>query len=339
MVWHSSVVVTVPQKSLQSITSEVRLPNQSSVCIITIVHASNDDEQRMELWQELVNLSVDSKIINKPWIILGDFNQILHPEEHSRPPTLNIDTKTRLFRETLLEADLADLTYKGPKFTWTNKSKTHLVAKKLDRVFVNDDWISLNPYSIPIFGEPDFSDHAVCGVLLKHVSVRDKRPFRFYNFLLHNEQFMDHLTDLWHSANVSGSTMFTIAKKLKLLKSGIRTFSRENYSNLKMRVEDAHNTLLAAQQDLLTAPSEAKAMMERLAMEKWLTLSKVEERFLLQRAHINSIQGGDCNSAYFHRLIATRRSSNHIHYLLDDHDNRVEGQMTVQSLALTTSLT
>ena len=177
VVWHSSVVVTVPQKSLQSITSEVRLPNQSSVCIITIVHASNDDEQRMELWQELVNLSVDSKIINKPWIILGDFNQILHPEEHSRPPTLNIDTKTRLFRETLLEADLADLTYKGPKFTWTNKSKTHLVAKKLDRVFVNDDWISLNPYSIPIFGEPDFSDHAVCGVLLKHVSVREKCLF------------------------------------------------------------------------------------------------------------------------------------------------------------------
>ena len=115
---------------------------------------------------------------------------------------------------------------------------------------------------------------------------------------------MDHLTDLWYSANVSGSAMFTIAKNLKLLKPGIRTFSRENYSNLERCVEDAYNTLLAVQQDILTAPSEAKAIMERLAMEKWLTLSKAEERFLLQRAHINSIQGGDCNSAYFHRLIA-----------------------------------
>ncbi|KAG2314008.1 hypothetical protein Bca52824_017130 [Brassica carinata] len=237
-----------------------------------------------------------------PWIVLGDFNQTLHPEEHSKPSSLNIDAQTRLFREALLEADLADLTYKGPKFTWTNKSKTNLTAKKLDRVLVNDPWLSLIPDSIAVFGEPDFSEHAVCTVILKPSSVREKRPFRFYNFLLHNEQFLDYLTELWYSTNVTGSAMFTISMKLKLLKSDIRTFSRDNYSNLERRVEESHIRLLSAQQNLLLLPSEAS-------------------RFLFQRSHINSIKGGDCNSAYFHRLIATRRSSNHIHYLLDDQAN------------------
>ncbi|KAF3610438.1 hypothetical protein DY000_02049814 [Brassica cretica] len=97
-------------------------------------------------------------------------------------------------------------------------------------------------------------------------------------------------------------------KKLKLIKSDIRTFSRDNYSNLERRVQEAHNKLLSAQQNLLQWPSEATALIERSAMEEWQILSKAEERFLLQRSHINSIKGEDCNSAYFHRLIATRRA-------------------------------
>ncbi|KAG2331073.1 hypothetical protein Bca52824_002253 [Brassica carinata] len=286
----------------------------------------HDDHQnfiKVQTRRKLITLSADQRISGKPWIVLGDFNQTLHPEEHSKPPSLNADAPTRLFRDALLEADLADLTYKGPLFTWTNKSKTNLIAKKLDRALVNDEWLTLIPDSIAVFGEPDFSDHAVCGVILKPTSTRGKRPFRFYNFLLHNEQFLDHLTELWYSLNVNGSAMLTIAKKLKLIKSDIRTFSRDNYSNLERRVQEAHNRLLTAQQSLLQWPSEATALTERTAMEEWQILSKAEESFLIQRSHINSIKGGDCNSAYFHRLIATRRATNHIHYLLDENDNRV----------------
>ncbi|KAG2282290.1 hypothetical protein Bca52824_053510 [Brassica carinata] len=235
-------------------------------------------------------------IKNMPWMVIGDFNQTLHPEEHSRSTSLNIDSKTRLFRETLLEADLADLPFKGPTFTWTNKSKTCIIAKKLDRVLVNDNWLSSSPDSIAIFGEPDFSDHAVATVLLKPSSTREKRPFRFYNFLLHNEQFLDYLTDLWYYTNVSGSAMLTIARKLKMIKAGIQTFSKENYSNLEKRVKEAHEKLLAAQQYLLLRPTDANAIAERVEMDRWVTLSKAEERFLFQSSHINSIKGGDCNS-------------------------------------------
>ncbi|KAF3563375.1 hypothetical protein DY000_02015237 [Brassica cretica] len=62
--------------------------------------------------------------------------------------------------------------------------------------------------------------------------------------------------------------------------------------------------------------------------------AKAEELFLLQKTHITWIQGGDCNSAYYHRLISTRWSVNYIHYLLDDHKNRVEGQAEVQNICI-----
>ena len=279
-------------------------------------------------------LKRDSRIGSKPWIILGDFNQTLHPEEHSKPVSLNIDAKTRLFREALLEAKLEDLTYKGPKFTWSNKSKTSPLAKKLDRVLVNEEWLSFLPSSYVVFGELDFSDHAVCGVSLSLLSTRGKRSFRFQNFLLKNDAFLEFLAGHWFSMDVSGSAMFRISKKLKILKREIKTFSRDNYSGLEKRVSEAHEKLLIAQQHLLMDPNTANAVTESEAHEKWPVLAKAEELFLFQRSHIQWNQLGDSNTAYYHRMVANRKAINHIHYLLDASGNRVEGQADVQSLCI-----
>lgn len=82
VVWHPSVKVKVIFKSLQSITSEVTFPNLSSTLIITIVYASNEDEMRKELWKELLLVKTDPRTKDMPWMVLGDFNQTLHPEEH-----------------------------------------------------------------------------------------------------------------------------------------------------------------------------------------------------------------------------------------------------------------
>ena len=88
------------------------------------------------------------------------------------------------------------------------------------------------------------------------------------------------------------------------------------------------------QNNLLLSPSKANATAESLAHDAWLILSKAEERYLFQRSHINWIQHGDCNSAYYHRLIETRRSFNYIHYLLNKQDSRVEGQIEIQKLCI-----
>ncbi|KAG2258545.1 hypothetical protein Bca52824_077839 [Brassica carinata] len=108
--------------------------------------------------------------------------------EHESSDTFSGDGR---FQEALLEADLSDLAYNGPQFTWTNKNKTNLIAKKLNQVLVNDEWLSLMQEPMAMFGEPDFSDHTVCGVVLKPSSVRDRRPFRLYNYILHNELFLE----------------------------------------------------------------------------------------------------------------------------------------------------
>lgn len=233
VLWHPSVKVVILNKSLHAITCEVQLPSMQQSVIISIVYASNDRDERMELWNELVSIASSSLVMTKPWLVLGDFNQTLDPAEHSKPTSLNVDLRTRQFRDCLLDSELADLTFRGSTFTWWNKSKTNHVAKKLDRVLVNSAWLDCFPTSFAYFGEPDFSDHASCGVSLQLESQESKKPFKFFNYILQNQNFLLFVGELWFTFNVTGSEMLRVSKKLKLFKPEIKSFCRDNYSNLE----------------------------------------------------------------------------------------------------------
>ena len=118
VIWHPSVKVVILNKSLQAITCEVQLPSMQQPVIISIVYASNDRDERMELWNELASTATSPTVMSKPWLVLGDFNQTLDPSEHSKPVTLNVNLRTRQFRDCLLDSELADLTFRGSTFTW-----------------------------------------------------------------------------------------------------------------------------------------------------------------------------------------------------------------------------
>ncbi|WZY87828.1 hypothetical protein YC2023_044563 [Brassica napus] len=157
---------------------------------ISTVYASNDAEDRLTLWSEITSMASSYGLDNKPWLVIGDFNQIRVPSEHSLPPTLNMDKRMRDFNDCLMEANLEDLNFRGPTFTWWNKRKLAPVAKKLDRGLVNEDWLIVFPSSVLFFGNPNFSDHAVMAITLEPERTRIKKPFRFYNFMLQNPDFL-----------------------------------------------------------------------------------------------------------------------------------------------------
>ena len=140
----------------------------------------------------------------KPWIILGNFNQIRDPSEHSTSTSLNIDKRTREFNQCLLDVNVDDLNYRGATFTWWNKRKSAPVAKKLDRCLANSDWSIQFPSSVAFFGSPDFSDHAVVAVTLEPDRLKVKKPFRFYNYLTLNPEFLDMVPANRFSFNIAG---------------------------------------------------------------------------------------------------------------------------------------
>ncbi|KAG7587431.1 Endonuclease/exonuclease/phosphatase superfamily [Arabidopsis thaliana x Arabidopsis arenosa] len=335
ILWHQSVKVVVISKSLQMVTCEVLLPDVLEWIVVSIIYASNEERTRYDLWAELVNMSTSQALAGKAWIVLGDFNQIKDPSEHSNLPVLNVNRQMRDFRGCLEAAELSDLVFRGSSFTWWNKSKTRPITKKLDRVLVTDHWSSVFPEAFATFGDPDFSDHACCGVLLRPDRLRTRSPFKFFNFLLLNQEFIPLVACHWFACNFTGSDMFRLSKKLKSLKSVIRSFAKDNFSGIEKRVNAAHEKLLRLQNRTLAHPTVLNAHRELAAQEKWLELATAEESFFCQKSRITWMADGDSNTTFFHRMAATRRSMNQIHYMIGEDGTRFDNQMDIKDHCVT----
>lgn len=335
VLWHPSLQVTVLNKSLQMISCLVKMPFISVEFVVSFVYASaTSNTTRKLLWSELQSLASSSMVVNKPWTVLGDFNQILHPNEHSSPGVYSSPSRMRDLNQCLIRSSLSDLPFSGNTFTWTNKHDIGLVAKKLDRILANDEWLLNFPNSVGVFGEPGFSDHSPCCIFLDSSQPKQKKPFKFFALLNQNPDFAPLIKLWWDALDFDCSKMLKISKKLKELKSVIRDFSKQNYSGIEKRVGEAFEHLLVCQQDLLKAPSPLLVLKEKEAHKKWSILARAKEYFLRQKSRVCWLAEGDLNSRFFHRSILTRQGQNQIMFLTDDNDQLIDSKQGIQNLAV-----
>lgn len=313
LVWHPTVSVRIISCSRQITTAIVKLPNVSCEVGVSCVYASNCRVERRLLWSELETCSVSHQLAGIPWIVFGDFNEIISPEEHSHADQFSSQRGMRDFKECLDRCSLFDLPYSGSSFTWSNGH----VSKKLDRILTNAAWLQQFPESIGIFGVPGISDHSPCCTFLDQHKPKQKRPFKFFAHLNQHEDFAALLGNCWNSFNFSGTNQLRVSKKLKELKGIIKTFRREHYSQLEKRVEEAFSELCIAQDMALSNPSPTAAETERKPHLHWHALAKAEDSYLKQRSRVQWSANGDSNTAHYHRLIRSRQAQNQIIMLLD----------------------
>lgn len=65
------------------ITCSVKLEDREEEFFCSFIYASNFVEERKELWNDLRDHHNSPIIRKKPWICIGDYNEILDGEEHS----------------------------------------------------------------------------------------------------------------------------------------------------------------------------------------------------------------------------------------------------------------
>ena len=100
--------------------------------LITFIYGRNHEEQRGPLWEDIQNLS---NSLEDPWVILGDFNAVLHQGDRIGGVEVT-DGETKDFTECTQQCNLHEFQYEGAFFSWTNKT----VWSKIDRAFHNDLW-------------------------------------------------------------------------------------------------------------------------------------------------------------------------------------------------------
>lgn len=96
---------------------------------LTGIYASPITHIRRHIWGKL-----DSLIINRPWVIIGDFNCMLRDEEHSSGVGVSSS-----FVDWVEQRGPINLGYIGPRFTWSHGSNEACWrATRLDRGLCND---------------------------------------------------------------------------------------------------------------------------------------------------------------------------------------------------------
>ncbi|XP_074321559.1 uncharacterized protein LOC141658520 [Silene latifolia] len=122
---------------------------------LTIVYAFNGIGDRESLWSNLQNFSSQ---INGPWAIGGDFNCVLDSNERLGGNVSQAESEP--FYDCLQTCGLMDLAATGAFYTWNNKQPLATrIYSRLDRLFVNHEWMASYPGFIANFLPEGLFDH------------------------------------------------------------------------------------------------------------------------------------------------------------------------------------
>ncbi|XP_020220996.1 uncharacterized protein LOC109803724 [Cajanus cajan] len=124
--FHQAVFVTI-HKGLPSF-----------VC--TAIYASLVPHNREALWSYLREIRIR---ISTPWLLIGDYNEVLSPNE-VRGGSFSLRRADRLL-DTMEACHLLDMGSSGYKYTWYRGHTHTRTAKKLDRGLCDDSWRLLFP--------------------------------------------------------------------------------------------------------------------------------------------------------------------------------------------------
>ena len=97
----------------QEIHATVKVCHSNLSWFISAIYVSSHLVKRRLVWS---NLSEIAKLHNLPWLMLGDFNEVLSSEEKFGGNQINLNRALE-FKECLDNCNFLDLGFAGSKFT------------------------------------------------------------------------------------------------------------------------------------------------------------------------------------------------------------------------------
>lgn len=130
LLWDSAKVqIDVLSVATHVIHASVQVSSTNFSWIFSALYACPRLGPQLKLWD---HLSVFVRTYNLPWLVVGDFNEVLSSHEKlSVVPACQ--RRISSFARCLDDCDLVDLRFNGPRFTWTNKQQNGLVMQRIDQ--------------------------------------------------------------------------------------------------------------------------------------------------------------------------------------------------------------
>ncbi|XP_028549443.1 uncharacterized protein LOC114579354 [Dendrobium catenatum] len=212
---------------------------------------------------------------------------------------------------------MSDLSSVGHYYTRHNQRIDNPIHIKLDRVFVNDNWMSSFPNSYYIVSDPDISDH--CPIILNLDSItNNSKRFMFKNYWSKLPAFWNEVLKVF-SLPTSGSLIFYHYHKLRELKFILK---QRNWNSSNSLREDFHNLSLAQ--------TEVFSKLQQYPLNHTLNtnlksinsmLCDLKARLLdwaTQRSKTKWLKAGEDDLKFLYANINIRHNSNQIRGVLVD---------------------
>ncbi|KAL5555663.1 hypothetical protein UlMin_037899 [Ulmus minor] len=298
---------------------DVLVTSHNSPCWrFTGLYGNLDSSLRTHFWNLLKRLGDSSDL---PWLCGGDMNEILFSHEKQG----GVDRAHYLmsnFRETLNYCGLADLGFRGPKFTWCRGKATSLIQERLDRMLGNREWMDLFPNSRVHHLNLRGSDHRPLLVELLQAdefSLFGKNwkrgRFHFEEAWVDEAGCSNIIKEHWNSRSVD--SLDGVASKLRLCASDLEKWNLDSFRSLKLQVRKMKTAF-----DCIDKQLSSHNWKEHQRLEKaFSALRYKEERYWKQRSKDTWLKCGDRNSKFFHQKASARHAKNSISGLLDTNEN------------------
>ncbi|KAL5541681.1 hypothetical protein UlMin_009391 [Ulmus minor] len=229
------------------------------------------------------------------------------------------------FREAINYCGLADLGFRGPKFTWNRGKEACLVQERLDMMLGNSGWLDIFPNSLVHHLNLWGSDHRPLLVELLRadessiVGKNWKRGrFHFEDAWVDEVDCSNIIKDHWRS--IPAVNLDGVANKLRMCATDLESWNLESFRRLKMQVRKAKAAF-----DRIDKNLPNHNWREHQSLEKTLdALRYKEERYWKQRSKDLWLKCGDNNSKFFHQKASACKLKNSITGLLDNNEKWCE---------------
>ena len=202
------------------------------VLSITLSYMVIQPHKRKHVWNQLLSFH---STVTGPWVWIGDFNQVLNQEDKFSLRNQACLGATELYN-CLQEASMIPMNATGVQYTWkNNREGEEFVCERLDRVFVNLDWLHTYKHSSLKAWPISISDHAPLILETHKKQIFQKRPQRFEAMWLLNPSCKKLIEDTLQE-KISGSVTHILTTKFKKVQKVCNEWNKNDLGNIHKRL-------------------------------------------------------------------------------------------------------
>lgn len=278
----------------------------------TLFYGNPRADLRKHSWELLRMLKGRDKL---PWIVMGDFNEIIQQSEMRSRRKRDRGQMMR-FKDALWECELKDIELANQQFTYSNRRKGVEETKcRIDRAVANKEWFSKWPNTVLQCCFANTSDHKpimLCFDRECWKNATGTNLFRFEPMWLREREFKEYVTDKWL---LDTQVEPTLVDKFSRCAGQMQEWNKNKFGNVHGRIKNIKWQIEQLSNLDRTEEVIAKENCLSAELDEWLAR---EELLWKQRSRMDWLKAGDKNTTFFKMKASQRRSRKIIKYIKNE---------------------